>query len=657
MRWTIWLGQQLVHRDIKPANILLERDADRLQVKLTDFGLVRSLESSTQLTQTLSVMGTPTYMAPEQSEAKKWGAITSATDVYALGVVAYEMLCGRPPFEGETLTVMHAHAYDQPPSPLEFVLDLGADLEAVLLQALNKIPSARYISAGSLVVAVQQVQQQRQRQAQHQAALVQLIEQAQAARAAKEWLIVQGLCVQIMHIDRAHPEALAWMTEAATELQRENTEELERRQRAKRYEEGETALNAGQWQAAIEALGEVSAGNPDFRDVQQKLAIARDELERAQWYDEAIAHAEAQRWADASRVWIKVLRGRMDYHDGDAATRLLISTEGLVGQFDEAVKHQTSETERLQETLRLLDQLIIARQQNDWPNVVTLAEQVLKVADDLRQPSAWLAEARRELERAAQRAKSPAVEEIKPSQSVVVTPHVAEGAPAFAVKQPFPASVAKMLNADRLIWLADGEEMVRVPAGEFLYGDEKTRISLPEFWMDKAPVTNAEYARFVTTAKYSAPTHWNGQQPPKDLIDHPVVNVSWDDAMAYAKWASKRLPTEQEWEKAARGIDGRPYPWGEKRPTDKLCNFDLNVRITTPVGKYSPQGDSPYGCVDMAGNVWEWTASAYDITSKVLRGGSLSDDDGAVHSAYRRNSPPIYRNTNFGFRCVVSPEE
>ena len=85
---------------------------------------MRSLESSTQLTQTLSIMGTPAYMAPEQSDAKKWGVITSATDVYALGVVTYEMLCGRPPFEGETLTVMHAHAYDQPPSPLEFVPDL-----------------------------------------------------------------------------------------------------------------------------------------------------------------------------------------------------------------------------------------------------------------------------------------------------------------------------------------------------------------------------------------------------------------------------------------------------------------------------------------------------------------------------------------------------
>ncbi len=645
-------GQQLVHRDIKPANILLEREADRVQVKLTDFGLVRSLESSAQLTQTLSVVGTPTYMAPEQSDAKKWGGITSATDVYALGVVAYEMLCGRPPFEGETLTVMHAHAYDQPPSPLEFVPDLGADLETVLLRGLNKSPSARYASAGALAAAAQQVQQQRQQQARDQSELAQLIDQAQAARAAKEWLQVQGLCVQIMQIDRAHPDALAWMTEAANELQRENKEELERRQRAQRYEEGEAALNAGQWPPAIDAFEEVARGNPDFREVQQKLAQARDELQRSLWYGEAIAHGEAQQWPEAASMWLKVLQGHMDYHGGDAALRMTEAVRRMLDQWlilNETLAQSQQDLSAARRALSDFDALSITMHAHSWTEAIELAERLLSASPDLQQPGVWLTAARRELERA----KAP------------------------AVQLPFPESVAKLLSADHLTWLADGKEMVRVPAGEFLHGDDQQRSSIAEFWIDRTPVTNTEFERFVKATNYKTMAEqkgsgyaWNGKgwrdtkganwRHPhgpntsiQGIMDHPVVQVSWEDATAYAQWAGKRLPTEQEWEEAARGTDGRTYPWGDQEPTDELCNFGMNVKDTTPVGKYSPQGDSPYGCVDMAGNVWEWTASDYDQSNKVLRGGSWLYEALNARCSYRLRSTPDYRNDNLGFRCVL----
>jgi len=198
----------------------------------------------------------------------------------------------------------------------------------------------------------------------------------------------------------------------------------------------------------------------------------------------------------------------------------------------------------------------------------------------------------------------------------------------------------------------DGKEMVRVPAGAFLYGDGKERRKLPEFWIDKTPVTNAEYARFVTATGHKPPRHWKGKTPPEEIVDHPVVNVSWHDAVAYAEWAGKRLPTEEEWEKAARGTDGRKYPWGDQEPASDLCNFGGNVGDTTPVGKYSPQGDSPYGCVDMAGNVWEWTASDYSGAYKVLRGGSWNYAPNDVRGAYRYGGHPINRNDYGGFRCA-----
>jgi len=162
---------------------------------------------------------------------------------------------------------------------------------------------------------------------------------------------------------------------------------------------------------------------------------------------------------------------------------------------------------------------------------------------------------------------------------------------------------------------------VNIPAGEFLYGDKKEKRRLPAFEIMRAPVTNAQYKRFLkenpahpapfVAADWAKPHNWDqhSRQPPPNKANHPVVLVSWNDAQAYCQWARVRLPTEEEWEKAARGVDGREYPWGNEAPDAKRCNFYNDVKGTTPVGQYSLQGDSPYGCVDLAGNVWEWTAS------------------------------------------------
>jgi len=191
----------------------------------------------------------------------------------------------------------------------------------------------------------------------------------------------------------------------------------------------------------------------------------------------------------------------------------------------------------------------------------------------------------------------------------------------------------------------DGKEMVRVPAGKFLYGDDKSEVELPEFWIDKAPVTEAEYARFVAEMGHEPPSHWKGKSPPKQIADHPVTWVSWYDAVAYAKWVGGRLPTEQEWEKAARGMDGREYPWGEWAEGD--CNSeDRSIGDTTPVGKYSPQGDSPYGCVDMAFNVWEWTTSSGSLgTSGVWCAGGRGAWVGGSAAARAASGPPQTRSS------------
>jgi formylglycine-generating enzyme required for sulfatase activity len=141
------------------------------------------------------------------------------------------------------------------------------------------------------------------------------------------------------------------------------------------------------------------------------------------------------------------------------------------------------------------------------------------------------------------------------------------------------------------------------------------------------------------------------------------VLVSWYDAVAFCEWAGLELPTEEQWEKAARGTDGRIYPWGNNQPTDKLCNFNQNVGGTIPMGQYSPQGDSPYGCVDMSGNVWEWCLNKYktpEVTTidqsgnwRVLRGGAWDLSQDLVRAAVRDDGLPANRYDGYGFRVVA----
>lgn len=230
--------------------------------------------------------------------------------------------------------------------------------------------------------------------------------------------------------------------------------------------------------------------------------------------------------------------------------------------------------------------------------------------------------------------------------------------------------------------VVDGAEMVLVPAGPFLMGslegdpDEAPPhlVNLPAFYIDKYEVTHEQYARFVAATGHPPPLDWPDGKMPARLAKHPVVNVTWADAVAYARWAGKRLPTEAEWEKAARGTDGRRYPWGNSVAGKKTASGpDAQDRAhpegrTFPVGSF-PDDTSPYGAMDMAGNVWEWTADWYEAYPgndqpaleygrkfKVIRGGGAIDYYGAPATrrcADRARSVPYGTYDALGFRCVM----
>ncbi len=244
-------------------------------------------------------------------------------------------------------------------------------------------------------------------------------------------------------------------------------------------------------------------------------------------------------------------------------------------------------------------------------------------------------------------------------------------------------------------------------------------VTLRAYLIDKYPVTNAEYTRFIESGGYVKREYWSDsgwehisqsnrhENNGLDTIlngdpDCPVVTVSWYEAEAFAKWAGKRLPSEAEWEKAARGCDGRMYPWGNEFDKEMLNCAEARIEKPTPVTKY-PNGTSVYGCLDMAGNVWEWTADWYDSEyysngpekdpqgpdvaeespyfgepedvgvsiyemnpsegakdlsgCKVLRGGSWNGS-GLIHirCANRDYDEPAYKNDTIGFRCALSLE-
>ena len=262
---------------------------------------------------------------------------------------------------------------------------------------------------------------------------------------------------------------------------------------------------------------------------------------------------------------------------------------------------------------------------------------------------------------------------------------------AAGIDLPVRVEAAEALGQAGDPRLKDGtDNWISIPGGTFVMGAQKTRegkpgydpeadddegpvreVSVPAFYIGKYPVTVGEFARFVEDEDYGyrkeqcwvnggyegreTPQEWNEQ-----LLypNRPVIYVNWFEASAYCVWASAalgariRLATEEEWEFAARGVEGRRYPWGAEPPDASRANYDdAGVNRSTPVGLF-PAGDTPEGVCDMAGNVWEWTGSDYNKDRKVVRGACFGDGAAGLRAAFRLGDRPDFRCGDGGFRCV-----
>ncbi|MEO7969970.1 MAG: SUMF1/EgtB/PvdO family nonheme iron enzyme [bacterium] len=626
--------QNIVHRDLKPLNIMTQLGQPVSQgLKILDFGLAKiksgELLGSFIQAKTSGLMGSPFYMAPEQWSDDEPDA---RADIYSLGIILYQMLAGDVPYKGSSIpSIMKKHLTLPLPSFKSMGVDVSPRLEAVVQHALEKEVADR---TPSVEVFLDEL------------------------RAAV------GDFGSTMHINR----------------------------QTGRLDGGETmhspAISTGSQsvppnsQVAFDSMAGTVSSSALGAEEQAQIASARLEYEKEQKQRDQIARDELDREAQARRQ----------------------ATEEKERKRKEAEEQKRKEEEERAERERQ------AREQMERveKQAKELEERLSRLATSMV-PGATVAESGPALAANANAAAAnsfpgvsssfPGVSASLPGASappkgnskmviggvVLVVLLLAGGAAAYFLTRPKPTppviGQTPPTNPTNHQSGSTKADLVAIPGGTFQMGRNdgppqerpEHSVTVPAFFMDRTEVTNAEYAEFVRDMGYEVPSHWVRGQPLPGQEQWPVVNVSPKDAEAFAAWRSKRdgvtyrLPTEEEWEFAARsGGEYKVYPWGDAWQERRAV-----VREATPqpVGTY-PDGKDKWGVVDLIGNAWEWTSSKASIynggaeipsASKewvVARGGSYASDPKdrqiPVSATYRDWFPPTTRHQNFGFRLVRS---
>ena len=798
--------QGVIHRDIKPSNVMLDRHGG---VFLTDFGIARLVEGSSQFTATGTITGTPAYMSPEQAQG---GQLNQRTDVYSLGIVLYEMLTGRVPFEAETpLAVILKKVQEPPPPPSALQPGIDPGIERVVLRALARDPAERYANVREFLQSWKEALSRRERGDRAEPLPVQgpparpvKVEPAAAPASVEELATVRvqaapsqppprrripgwvwGLLILLLILILAiigivwsgvfgkptatpTPSALAAtpspVLPSATLPPPATQSPIPPTLPPTPVEATlpPTALPAQITDAFGAAMVLVEAGpftmGDDGGDSDERPAhlvtlagyyIDQYEVTNAQYarcvaegacsppelsgsYTRQTYYGEPEyaafpviyvSWADAQTYcawrgarlpteaeWEKAARGAegQTYPWGEELRCAYANYNGCTPDTQAVGSYPSSASP--------YGAYDMSGNVNEWvadwygvdyyqrspaenPSGPAMGEmRVLRGGSFLDLP---------EFARAAARLKS-----VPESADSLVGFRCASSIslPDAAATGAAPAQISD----------AAGVPMALIPAGPFTMGSSadvglaecqllsmRSRqcerslflneepphvVTLDDYYIDLYEVTNARYAACVSAGvclppgkneSYTRSSYYDNPQ----YADYPVIEVSWENARTYCEWRGARLPTEAEWEKAARGSDGRLYPWGSQFDghlanfCDSNCqqdwanrDFDDGYADTAPVGSY-PGGVSPYGVYDMAGNVWEWVADwhaeGYYATleagalnpggpengdGRVIRGGSWYNAGDVLLITHRGWNAPETQRSHFGFRCARSVE-
>lgn len=632
--------QGIIHRDVKPANILMTESGEPM---LSDFGIAKLMagEETIDLTGTGVGVGTPEYMAPEQGLNRN---VDHRADIYALGTVFYELVTGRKPYRADTpLAVMLMRASEPLPIPTQFIPNLPQAVEQVILKSLAKQPENRYQDAAKFAEALENLLHGTapEKTGQAKKSFPYLI----AGGAITVLAILAGVLFYINGKNQAPAEEPSAVV-AATAAELPATESIQSSSTAAASPElgspdfmddfedvqFDGAYNSTKWNCL-----ETSCPSEIFSQEDGRLKVAKSNATpqggyqlgaRDFWKFEEVSIVQTEFMLESIIgngqeliLQLNVIRPGLDWYTscnvGDGYFLCKVRTNGIddyatgfvdlgYGSWHTAGIKVDPVTQEL--SFHLDDEKIGSYSPHQLSEI--------KGSDARITISAYSGE------------RGSIVGYVDDLQVVLRGQQPPEGA-----SQPSGTSTSEGVPAGR-----DGIAMLSVPAGKFQMGSEGKNsfplhpVYLDAFWLDETEVTNEKISAFVQQTGYvtdaenagasevyiggnsianRSGVNWlhpfNKTDTLNGMEKYPAVHISWNDARAYCEWAGERLPTEAEWEKAARGPEGYYYPWGNIQPNDDPRYYHLEIM---PVGTY-PNEASGYGLLDMGSNVQEWTSDWY----------------------------------------------